>query len=228
MDIVDTYFPNTDSEEPTVQATPKDPNELHKASKESREALLKLLETIQDEKEKAATTPSKLKEICNAFIGFLTDKPNAPKTWQERMGKTGREFDYHQVLIPEEFANPMQEDAANIEDMRDQIGNEPFMALEHFLLTRNHFVITNDHIESIECPKPILMLESHEEDRDMDWDCTFTLFADGSYQAYNLEQSQEESVELNSEELIETFGPLISRMSLRIPSEGDDYGHLTA
>jgi hypothetical protein len=228
MDIVDTYFPNPDSDDSQVQEAPKDPNELLKASDESRKALLKLLETIQEEKDKAATTPSKLQEICNAFIGFLNDKPDAPKSWQERMDKTGREFDYHQVLIPEEFANPMQEDQPNIEDMRDQIGNEPFMALEHFLLTRNHFVITNSHIKSIECPKPILMLESHEEDRDMDWDCTFTLFADGSYQAYNLEQSQEESVEMNSEELIETFGPLISRMSLKIPSEGDDYGHLTA
>ena len=71
------------------------------------------------------------------------------------------------------------------------------------------------------------MLESmNDENSKIDWDCCFTLFGDGSYYAYNLEQDEEEELGEDFQTVLAQKIGILSEMRLIIPTEGRDYGIL--
>ena len=95
------------------------------------------------------------------------------------------------------------------------------------LISRNYFIYENGHAEPIAAPRPLLMLESTEiEGRQVDWDCCITIFADGSFYAYNLEKNEEEVLGENVKDILENQMEVLSELSLVIPVEGRDYGIL--
>ena len=107
------------------------------------------------------------------------------------------------------------------------------MALEHELVSRNYFIFENGHAEPIPAPRPILMLESKDraddeqpQEGDITWDCCISIFADGSYVAYNLDHDDEEELGEDFKVVFEKHIKTLSKLQLVIPVEGRDYGIL--
>ena len=171
---------------------------------------------------------SKFDNILDSFEDFLITRPEPPKEWQDRFNASGKKFDYWQIVLPQDFQDPFEDDLGNIRRLRNEFSDvKPSMALEHILVSRNYFIYENGHAEPIPAPRPILMLESIDDEKSkIDWDCCFTLFGDGSYYAYNLNQDDEEELGEDFKSILEKRIRVLSEMGLVIPAEGRDYGIL--
>ena len=79
----------------------------------------------------------------------------------------------------------------------------------------------------------MLMLESQDRDDDQEelegditWDCCISIFADGSYVAYNLDNDDEEVLGEDFKAVFQKYIKTLAKMQLVIPVEGRDYGIL--
>lgn len=191
------------------------------------EKISSLLSLIESQRE----TPynSRFDEILDGFEDFLMTRPAPPKEWQERFDASGKKFDYWQIVLPADFQDPFEDDLGNIRRLRNEFSDtKPSMALEHLLITRNYFLYENGHAAPIPAPRPILMLESMDDEKSkIDWDCCFTLFGDGSFYAYNLDQDNEEELGEDFKSILKERIGTLSEMRLIVPAEGRDYGIIT-
>lgn len=196
------------------------------------ERLQNFMELI--ERERTLPWESRLSDILDSFEDFLTIRPEPPQSWQDNYAASGKQFDYYQIVLPKDFEDPYEDDLGNIRRLRGEFEREPStMALEHELISRNYFVYENGHAEPIPAPRPMLMLESQdrdddqeEQDGDITWDCCISIFADGSYIAYNLDNDDEEVLGEDFKAVFEKHIKTLSKMQLVIPIEGRDYGIL--
>ena len=196
------------------------------------ERLKNFMELVQAEKSKP--WESRLSDILDSFEDFLTLRPDPPQSWLDNYAASGKKFDYHQVVLPEDFQDPYEDDLGNIRRLRGEFERVPStMALEHELISRNYFIYENGHADPIEAPRPMLMLESkdrdddqEEEEGDITWDCCISIFPDGSYVSYNLEHDDEEVLGEDFKAVFEKNIETLSKMQLVIPVEGRDYGIL--
>ncbi|MCI5600215.1 MAG: hypothetical protein SOZ02_09245 [Hallerella porci] len=180
------------------------------------------------EEQKNSPYESRFDEILDGFEDFLMMRPDPPKEWQERFNASGKKFDYWQIVLPQDFQDPFEDDLGNIRRLRNEFADtKPSMALEHLLISRNYFLYENGHAKPIPAPRPILMLESMDDEKSkIDWDCCFTLFADGSFYAYNLDQDDEEELGEDFQAILQKRLGILSEMRLIVPAEGRDYGIL--
>ena len=177
---------------------------------------------------------SRLHDILDSFEDFLTLRPEPPQAWKDTYAASGKQFDYYKIVLPKDFEDPYEDDLGNIRRLRGEFEREPStMALEHELISRNYFVYENGHAEAIPAPRPMLMLESQDRDDDQEeqegditWDCCISIFADGSYVAYNLENDDEEVLGEDFKSVFKKYIGTLSKMQLVIPVEGRDYGIL--
>jgi hypothetical protein len=196
------------------------------------ERLQNFMELI--ERERTLPWESRLSDILDSFEDFLTIRPEPPQSWQDNYAASGKQFDYYQIVLPKDFEDPYEDDLGNIRRLRGEFEREPStMALEHELISRNYFVYENGHAEPIPAPRPMLMLESQDRDDDQEeqegditWDCCISIFADGSYIAYNLDNDDEEVLGEDFKAVFEKHIKTLSKMQLVIPIEGRDYGIL--
>lgn len=172
------------------------------------------------------TYNSRLKEIIKEFQVFLKERPAPPLEWLDRVGAQADKFDYHQIVLPDCLCDPYCEEESNMELLLEQYSDTSFMALEHFLMTRNRFLYQDGHAISGYCPKPLLMLENYPENQDPDYDCYLYLFPDGSYISYSLDNDEEEFLGQDSLALLGSIGKILSRLRIVFPVEGRDYGIL--
>ena len=196
------------------------------------ERLKNFFELMQQRKNEPWT--SRLFDILDSFEDFLTMRPEPPREWVETFEKSGKQFDYYQIVLPDDFRDPYEDDLGNIRRLRNEFERTPStMALEHELISRNYFIYENGHAESIAAPCPMLMLESQDRDDDQEvlegditWDCCISIFPDGSYIAYNLANDQEEELGEDFKMVFDKYIKTLSRLQLVIPVEGRDYGIL--
>ena len=196
------------------------------------ERLKNFMELVQAEKTKP--WESRLFDILDSFEDFLTLRPEPPQSWQENYAASGKKFDYHQVVLPQDFQDPYEDDLGNIRRLRGEFERVPStMALEHELISRNYFIYENGHADPIAAPRPMLMLESkdrdddqEEEEGDITWDCCISIFPDGSFTSYNLDNDDEEVLGEDFKDVFEKHIETLSKMQLVIPVEGRDYGIL--
>lgn len=208
---------------------PEIENEIGKELEElSPEQKLGFLRALIEE-ERKVPYKSRFDEILDSFEDFLIQRPEPPKEWQERFDASGKKFDYWQVVLPPDFLDPYEDDLGNIRRLRNEFSDtKPSMALEHLLITRNYFLYENGHAAPIPAPRPILMLESMDDEQsEIDWDCAFTLFGDGSYYAYNLDEDHEEELGEDFKSVLENRIGILSKLRLVVPIEGRDYGFIT-
>lgn len=204
--------------------------ELQEVNGEER--LKNFLELVTNQK--AEQWDSRLMDILDCFEDFLTFRPEPPMEWVETYEKSGKKFDYHQVVLPADFQDPYEDDLGNIRRLRNEFERTPStMALEHELVSRNYFIFENGHAEAIPAPRPMLMLESkdrdddeEEQEGDITWDCCISIFPDGSYVAYNLDHDDEETLGEDFKKVFDKHIDVLSRLQLVIPVEGRDYGIL--
>lgn len=196
------------------------------------ERLKNFMELVQSQKD--VQWNSRLSEILDAFEDFLTIRPEPPQSWQDNYAASGKQFDYYQVVLPQDFQDPYEDDLGNIRRLRNEFERTPStMALEHELISRNYFIFENGHAEPIPAPQPMLMLESQDrdddqkvEEGDITWDCCISIFADGSYVSYNLDHDDEEVLGEDFKSVFDKHIKTLSKLQLVIPVEGRDYGIL--
>lgn len=205
---------------PPADLPPEEP--LHAPSPEE------VLEQFRSLMQSDACEKPNLNAIVDAMVDFLRTKPEPPAEWTQRFEAMGGGFDYHQICLPDDIIDPYLDEEENLLRLKDLYGSESFLALEHFLLTRNHFLFNNGHLQPIYCPRPVLMLESQTEDQDVDWDCTATFFADGSTASYNLEGEREESLGRDNREILALHLDTLRKLAVRVPVDGEDFGELIA
>ena len=198
------------------------PEEIAKPSQQDRmDSFADLL------KQARAGTPweSILSELLWAFEQFLVDQPTPPKSWSERLGQQADKYDYYQIVLPGDYLDPYKDDLENVRLLRDKFaGEKSFMALENFLVTHNHFLYGNGHAAPVCLPRPLLMLESYADSPQITWDCTLTVFPDGSWHAYNMDRDDEDSLGEDIGEQLERWMPIISFLKVLVPMEGRDFG----
>lgn len=196
------------------------------------ERIKNFMELIKNQK--SAPWESRLNDILDAFEDFLTVRPEPPKSWVDIFAASGKKFDYYQIVLPEDFQDPYEDDLGNIRRLRNEFERVPStMALEHELISRNYFIFENGHAEAIPAPQPMLMLESKDrdddeepQDGDITWDCCISIFPDGSYVSYNLEDDFDEELGEDFKSVFEKHVDTLSKLQLVIPVEGRDYGIL--
>ena len=196
------------------------------------ERIKNFMELIKNQK--SAPWESRLNDILDAFEDFLTVRPEPPKSWVDNFAASGKKFDYYQIVLPEDFQDPYEDDLGNIRRLRNEFERVPStMALEHELISRNYFIFENGHAEAIPAPQPMLMLESKDrdddeepQDGDITWDCCISIFPDGSYVSYNLEDDFDEELGEDFKSVFEKHVDTLSKLQLVIPVEGRDYGIL--
>lgn len=196
------------------------------------ERIKNFMELIKNQK--SAPWESRLNDILDAFEDFLTVRPEPPKSWVDNFAASGKKFDYYQIVLPEDFQDPYEDDLGNIRRLRSEFERVPStMALEHELISRNYFIFENGHAEAIPAPQPMLMLESKDrdddeepQDGDITWDCCISIFSDGSYVSYNLEDDFDEELGEDFKSVFEKHVDTLSKLQLVIPVEGRDYGIL--
>mgnify|MGYP004449994697 FL=1 len=201
---------------------------------DGEERLRNFMELVQ--KQKGEPWESRLFDILDAFEDFLTVRPEPPKEWLDAYAEQGKEFDYYQIVLPQDFQDPYEDDLGNIRRLRNEFERTPStMALEHELVSRNYFVFENGHAEAIAAPRPMLMLESkdrdddeEEQEGDITWDCCISIFHDGSYIAYNLNHDDEEVLVEDFKAEFDKHIDVLSKLQLVIPVEGRDYGILNS
>lgn len=203
---------------PPTDLPPEEP--LHAPAAEE------VLENFRSMMQKGEAEPPQLKRIVEAMVDFLRTKPAPPAEWSQRFEAQGGGFDYHQICLPDDIIDPYLDEEENLLRLSELYGEESFLSLEHFLLTRNHFLFLNGHLEPIYCPRPVLMLESQSEDQEIDWDCTAYFFADGSTSSYNLEGEREESLGRDSREILAVHLDTMRKLAVKVPVDGEDFGIL--
>lgn len=169
----------------------------------------------------------RLAGIARMMRAFLEERPEPPKSWFERLGDRASKFDYHQIQLPPNAPSELEEPEA----LRwlEENCTASFEALEHYLLTRNHFLFDDGHCkgEDYPCPMPLLMLETPAEDaEDGAEDRCFMLFADGSGYAWNLDDGEEEQLLQDATPLLRRHADVLSTLAWHPPVEGEDYGVL--
>jgi len=193
------------------------------------EKLANLAQLLQD---RSYEWHPRLHEILGEFERFLVERPEPPRAWRDRVGENAHKFDYHQIVLPPEYINPYEDDLSNVRLLEEKFAGEPsFMALEHTLLLSNRFLFTDGHSEPISAPRPVLMLETRDEEHapsgdEEIWDCALTVFPDGSYWAYNLDRDDAEEMGEELGDLLEKHMELLSRLSVTVPVEGVHFGIL--
>lgn len=202
------------------------PEEIAKPSAEERmDAFAQLLKQA---KEGAAWEPM-LTELLWTFEKFLVDRPPPPKSWTDRVGKDADKYDYYQIVLPADYTDPYMDELENIRLLREKFaGQKSLMALENFLVTRNHFLYGNEHAAPVCLPRPLMMLESYTTSANVSWDCCLTVFADGSWQAYNMDRDDEDAIGEDISEQLESWMPIIAYLKVIPPVEGRDYGWFKA
>lgn len=196
------------------------------------ERLKNFMDLIQARKAEAWN--SRLSDILDSFEDFLTLRPEPPQSWQDNYAASGKQFDYYQVVLPQDFQDPYEDDLGNIRRLRNEFDRVPStMALEHELISRNYFIYENGHADPIPAPQPLLMLESQdrednqeEQEGDITWDCCISIFADGSFVSYNLDHDDEEVLGEDFKAVFDKHIKTLSKLQLVIPVEGRDYGIL--
>ena len=198
--------------------------ELH--SPTTDEKISSLLALIEEQRN--SRYESHFDEILDGLEDFLISRPEPPREWQERFDASGKKFDYWQIVLPQDFQDPFEDDLGNIRRLRNEFSDtKPTMALEHMLISRNYFLYENGHAAPVPAPQPILMLESmDDENSKIDWDCCFTLFGDGSFYAYNLNQDDEEELGEDFKSILKDRIGVLSELRMIVPAEGRDYGFL--
>ena len=199
---------------------------------DGEERLKNFMELVQ--KQKGEKWDSRLPEILDAFEDFLTVRPEPPKEWTDTYAEKGKEFDYYQIVLPQDFQDPYEDDLGNVRRLRNEFERTPStMALEHELISRNYFIYENGHADPIPAPQPLLMLESQdrednqeEQEGDITWDCCISIFADGSFVSYNLDHDDEEVLGEDFKAVFDKHIKTLSKLQLVIPVEGRDYGIL--
>lgn len=185
-----------------------------------------MLHAVQRTVEDAEGYAPQLEKILDDFKEFLSNKPAPPASWLKQVGANASRFDYHQIVLPESLTDPYLDEEENMERLRNHYRDASFMALESELILRNRFLYIDGHCSGHIAPKPILMLESREESEVVDWDCSLSLFPDGSFLSYNLDKSEEEDIGTDGLDIIRSLEELIPHMQMRVPVEGYDYGEL--
>lgn len=166
-----------------------------------------------------------LTELLWAFEKFLTEKPEPPKAWSERLGADASRYDYHQLVLPGDYTDPYKDDLENVQLLREKFqGQQSFMALENTLVTRNHFLFGSGHVAPVCLPRPLVMFESAPSSPQVDWDCYLTVYPDGSWQAYNLDRDDEETIGEDIAEHLERWMPIVRFLRVIVPAEGRDFG----
>lgn len=194
--------------------------------KELEQRMTSFLNTLQEQK--AVEWESHFHKILDAFEDFLINRPEPPEEWKARLGADAKKYDYYQIVLPADFEDPYEEDLGNIRRLRSEFESVSVtMALEHLLISRNYFIFENRHAKPIPAPRPLLMLESvDDEGSKIDWDCCISIFSDGSFYAYNIRNDQEEVLGEDIKAVLEDQMDVLSEMQLVIPVEGRDYGFL--
>lgn len=166
-----------------------------------------------------------LPELLDAFERFLTERPAPPQEWQDRLGSEQHRYDYYQIVLPGDYTDPYKDDLENVQLLREKFPvGQSFMALENSLVTRNHFLFHNGHAAPVNIPRPLVMFESVTTSPNVSWDCALTVFPDGSWQAYNMDRDDEDSMGENIGEMLEAWMPIIRYLRVLVPEEGRDYG----
>lgn len=166
-----------------------------------------------------------LGDLLQGFEKFLIERPSPPQSWLDRVGDDAQKYDYHQIVLPGDHLDPYKDDLENVRMIEEKFhGQKSNMALENFLVTRNHFLFGNSHLAPVTLPRPLVMLESYPESKELDWDCYVTVFPDGSWQAYNLDRDDDESIGEDITENLERWMPFIHAMRVAPPAEGRDFG----
>jgi len=198
------------------------PEEHSSPSPESRmEAFAEMLQ----EARKGVQWDSLLDELFDDFERFLVDRPSPSDAWVQRLGSDASRYDYYQIVLPQEYTDPYQDDLENIRLLRDKFaGQKRFMAIENFLVTHNHFIFDHGHAAPVCLPRPMVMLESYPESKQVDWDCFLTVFPDGSFLAYNLDRDDEETMGEDIADNLERWTPLLGSLRMLVPAEGRDFG----
>lgn len=197
-----------------------------KSGKKSEKKLEYFLSALQEQK--CAVCESHFQKVLDDFEDFLINRPEPPEEWKARLGSSAKKYDYHQIVLPPDFEDPYEDDLGNIRRLRAEFESVPAtMALEHLLISQNYFIFENGHAEPIGAPRPLLMLESvDDEGSRIDWDCCISIFPDGSFYAYNIRNDHEEVLGEDIKLVLEGQMDVLSEMQLVIPVEGRDYGVL--
>ena len=95
--------------------------ELKEISGEER--LKNFMELVQNQKNEP--WDSRLSDILDAFEDFLTFRPEPPQEWQDTYAKSGKEFDYYQIVLPQDFQDPYEDDLGNIRRLRNEFERTP-------------------------------------------------------------------------------------------------------
>ncbi len=192
------------------------------------EVLDNLIKTITQAKEEVTQYTPVIKTILGNLKSFLTDLPNPPQSWLDRLGKESSKYDYHQVVIPYDLRNPMLEDNENIELIETDLVESHCMALEYYLIDHNRFLWNDGHFDSVYSPKPLLLLDNVEPTEDVLWDCFLYIFPDGSFVSYNLENedSPEEFIGANVFEELHQHYKVVSKLQIKFAGEHTDYGFI--
>lgn len=189
------------------------------------ERLQSFAELLKEAKAQKHLWKSKLHQLLKDFKWFLTEKPNPPASWTERLGAQASKYDYHQIVLPEDYTDPYKDELENLALLQEKFaGSDGFIALDYVLVTRNIFLYYNSHLKPIELPKPLAMFESVPESKDIEWDCTLTVFTDGSWHAYNMDRDEDEMIGEDIGEELEKWLPILGKMRVIIPEEGKDFG----
>jgi hypothetical protein len=174
----------------------------------------------------ASDYQSQLETIFFQLEQFIVQKPEPPQSWKDTVGDNAHKFEYHQVVLPDSLIDPYQDELENIRRLASQWNGSKFMALEHELLTHNKIIHTHNHYPPIYCPKPLLVLESIPESEEVDWDCFLSIFADGSFQSFNILRDQSEEIGQDGLDIFREYSAIIPKLQFHIPVEGYDYGFL--
>lgn len=189
-----------------------------------RSILAELEKSLEAGKARWKPEEGSLTKVLEDLIWFLEERPEPPDEWKNRLGDKARLYDYHQVVLPRELCDPEDSEEESLKDLLRRYGKEGFLALEHFLVTRNHFLWTSGHRPPLKLTGPLLMLESMEGDEEVDWDCCFHSFPDGSFSSYGLDKDDEEVLGMDGSEELRANRDILVRMHLHFGIEGEDYG----
>ncbi len=180
---------------------------------------------VRDAERQKGLWTSQVHRLLDEYLQFLEEKPTPPESWTKRLGSQVEKYEYHQIVLPEDYLDPYLDEIGNLQLLKEKFsGSLGFMALESFLVTRNHFLFGNGHLKPIEIPRPIAMFESIPDSKEIPWDCTLSVFSDGSWVSYNMDREEEESMGEGISEHLERWLPLLGHMRVVIPQEGQDYG----
>ena len=138
------------------------------------EILKNLVNKINEFKSESDSYTNNVTQIIDDCLSFITDHPKPPQSWYDTVGDQAHRYDYHQIVLPDCYCDPLDTDEHNLDQLK-RYGSDTHHALEYFLISRNHLLYSNHHYEKIYSPKPILLLESPMDDV-IDWDCLLVYF----------------------------------------------------